>query len=326
MGAMHMDFEASGASTLCYQLGHDDVDGGFLQRVLAQHTRLREGADILRISVSCQNSDPFKSHFCCLSSTPQSPASEQSKWQKILRKGLGPIMPEPLSQTEIWGFPSSLPQTTVPSSSQVSYVVSFDIRPLIPILLMIFSLMCMLRCFVLHVSLVPSKPGSSLDPVVTSALCPKDYPWRHDTHRRGQDPHTSRPRPCEAVVTFGGSIYRIKGRCRCTSNRIWTHSRGVPCTGGFFRALDDASFYQSEMRGFLDIWVTINVILRLISRIALLSIISIVASSQGGAKFAGYEYWKKALVEAVGGQKEAVKYRTAIYLGGASIAECVFLG
>ncbi|KAJ3491719.1 hypothetical protein NLI96_g523 [Meripilus lineatus] len=42
---------------------------------------------------------------------------------------------------------------------------------------------------------------------------------------------------------------------------------------------------------------------------------------QGGAKFAGYEYWKKALVEAVGGQKEAVKYRTAIYLGGASIAE-----
>ncbi|KAJ8586281.1 mitochondrial carrier [Rhizopogon salebrosus TDB-379] len=42
---------------------------------------------------------------------------------------------------------------------------------------------------------------------------------------------------------------------------------------------------------------------------------------QGGAKFAGYEYWKKKSVELVGSQEAAVKYRTAIYLGSASIAE-----
>ncbi|TFK52578.1 mitochondrial carrier [Heliocybe sulcata] len=42
---------------------------------------------------------------------------------------------------------------------------------------------------------------------------------------------------------------------------------------------------------------------------------------QGGAKFAGYEYWKKNFVGLVGGQENAVKYRTAIYLGAASVAE-----
>lgn len=44
---------------------------------------------------------------------------------------------------------------------------------------------------------------------------------------------------------------------------------------------------------------------------------------QGGAKFAGYEYWKKKSVEFAGGQEAAVKYRTAIYLGSASVAEYV---
>ncbi|QRV92594.1 mitochondrial carrier protein [Ceratobasidium sp. AG-Ba] len=42
---------------------------------------------------------------------------------------------------------------------------------------------------------------------------------------------------------------------------------------------------------------------------------------QGGAKFAGYEFWKKKLVQLAGSQEEAVKHRTAIYLVGASIAE-----
>ncbi|EGO23819.1 hypothetical protein SERLADRAFT_470198 [Serpula lacrymans var. lacrymans S7.9] len=42
---------------------------------------------------------------------------------------------------------------------------------------------------------------------------------------------------------------------------------------------------------------------------------------QGGAKFAGYEFWKKKCVELAGDQETAVKYRTAIYLGSASIAE-----
>ncbi|KAH7096704.1 mitochondrial carrier [Auriculariales sp. MPI-PUGE-AT-0066] len=42
---------------------------------------------------------------------------------------------------------------------------------------------------------------------------------------------------------------------------------------------------------------------------------------QGGAKFAGYEYWKKSFVTLAGDQETAVKYRTAIYLGGASVAE-----
>ncbi|KAF8919001.1 mitochondrial carrier domain-containing protein [Mucidula mucida] len=43
--------------------------------------------------------------------------------------------------------------------------------------------------------------------------------------------------------------------------------------------------------------------------------------AQGGAKFAGYELWKVALVRLAGDQETAVKYRTAIYLGAASIAE-----
>ncbi|EJT52013.1 phosphate transport protein MIR1 [Trichosporon asahii var. asahii CBS 8904] len=42
---------------------------------------------------------------------------------------------------------------------------------------------------------------------------------------------------------------------------------------------------------------------------------------QGGAKFAGYEAAKKYLVDACGSYDEAVKHRTAIYLGGAAIAE-----
>ncbi|KAI9638257.1 mitochondrial carrier domain-containing protein [Dioszegia hungarica] len=42
---------------------------------------------------------------------------------------------------------------------------------------------------------------------------------------------------------------------------------------------------------------------------------------QGGAKFAGYEAAKKYLVEASGSQEAAVRNRTAIYLGGAAIAE-----
>lgn len=42
---------------------------------------------------------------------------------------------------------------------------------------------------------------------------------------------------------------------------------------------------------------------------------------QGGAKFAGYEYWKKTLVELSGGYEAAVPHRTAIYLTGAAIAE-----
>jgi len=42
---------------------------------------------------------------------------------------------------------------------------------------------------------------------------------------------------------------------------------------------------------------------------------------QGGAKFAGYEFWKKQFVQIAGSQEEAVKHRTAIYLVGASVAE-----
>ncbi|KAH0832056.1 mitochondrial carrier domain-containing protein [Lanmaoa asiatica] len=41
---------------------------------------------------------------------------------------------------------------------------------------------------------------------------------------------------------------------------------------------------------------------------------------QGGAKFSGYEYWKAKSVELVGSE-DAIKYRTAIYLGSASVAE-----
>lgn len=44
---------------------------------------------------------------------------------------------------------------------------------------------------------------------------------------------------------------------------------------------------------------------------------------QGGAKFAGYEFWKKKFVEISGDQETAVKYRTAIYLGASSVAEYV---
>ncbi|OCF35447.1 solute carrier family 25 (mitochondrial phosphate transporter), member 3 [Kwoniella heveanensis CBS 569] len=42
---------------------------------------------------------------------------------------------------------------------------------------------------------------------------------------------------------------------------------------------------------------------------------------QGGAKFAGYEAAKKYLVELSGSRENAIKNRTAIYLGGAAIAE-----
>ncbi|KZV73800.1 mitochondrial carrier [Peniophora sp. CONT] len=42
---------------------------------------------------------------------------------------------------------------------------------------------------------------------------------------------------------------------------------------------------------------------------------------QGGAKFSGYELWKKKFVEIAGDEKTAVKYRSAIYLGAASVAE-----
>ncbi|KAI6027383.1 hypothetical protein PISMIDRAFT_92952 [Pisolithus microcarpus 441] len=42
---------------------------------------------------------------------------------------------------------------------------------------------------------------------------------------------------------------------------------------------------------------------------------------QGGAKFSGYEFCKKKAVELVGSPEAAVKYRTAIYLGSASVAE-----
>ncbi|KAK4686569.1 hypothetical protein P7C73_g3556, partial [Tremellales sp. Uapishka_1] len=42
---------------------------------------------------------------------------------------------------------------------------------------------------------------------------------------------------------------------------------------------------------------------------------------QGGAKFAGYEYFKKVFVEMSGSREAAVANRTAIYLGGAAVAE-----
>ena len=44
---------------------------------------------------------------------------------------------------------------------------------------------------------------------------------------------------------------------------------------------------------------------------------------QGGAKFSGYEFWKKQFVQIAGDQETAVKYRTAIYLGASSVAEYV---
>ncbi|KAH9480646.1 Mitochondrial phosphate carrier protein [Psilocybe cubensis] len=43
--------------------------------------------------------------------------------------------------------------------------------------------------------------------------------------------------------------------------------------------------------------------------------------AQGGAKFAGYEYWKKTFVQVAGSQENAVANRTAIYLGAAVVAE-----
>ncbi|KAF9452963.1 mitochondrial carrier [Macrolepiota fuliginosa MF-IS2] len=43
--------------------------------------------------------------------------------------------------------------------------------------------------------------------------------------------------------------------------------------------------------------------------------------AQGGAKFAGYEYWKRRFVLIAGDQETAVRNRTLIYLGGASVAE-----
>lgn len=42
---------------------------------------------------------------------------------------------------------------------------------------------------------------------------------------------------------------------------------------------------------------------------------------QGGAKFAGYEYFKKRYIEAVGGPSDAVRHRTAIYLSASATAE-----
>jgi len=45
--------------------------------------------------------------------------------------------------------------------------------------------------------------------------------------------------------------------------------------------------------------------------------------AQGGAKFAGYEFWKQKFTQFAGDQETAVKYRTAIYLGAASVGECV---
>jgi solute carrier family 25 phosphate transporter 3 len=44
---------------------------------------------------------------------------------------------------------------------------------------------------------------------------------------------------------------------------------------------------------------------------------------QGGAKFAGYEFWKKQFVARAGDKDAAVRYRTAIYLGAASVGESV---
>jgi solute carrier family 25 phosphate transporter 3 len=44
---------------------------------------------------------------------------------------------------------------------------------------------------------------------------------------------------------------------------------------------------------------------------------------QGGAKFAGYEFWKQRFVTLAGDKDTAVRYRTAIYLGAASVGESV---
>lgn len=50
-------------------------------------------------------------------------------------------------------------------------------------------------------------------------------------------------------------------------------------------------------------------------------LIIVIIRHQGGAKFAGYEFWKKQFVQIAGDQDTAVKYRTAIYLGASSVAE-----
>jgi solute carrier family 25 (mitochondrial phosphate transporter), member 3 len=42
---------------------------------------------------------------------------------------------------------------------------------------------------------------------------------------------------------------------------------------------------------------------------------------QGGGKFAGYEFWKKQFVKLAGDKDTAVRYRTPIYLGAASVGE-----
>ncbi|PHH66235.1 hypothetical protein CDD81_7828 [Ophiocordyceps australis] len=42
---------------------------------------------------------------------------------------------------------------------------------------------------------------------------------------------------------------------------------------------------------------------------------------QGGGKFAGYEFFKKKFITMVGGPKEAVNHRTAIYLSASATAE-----
>ncbi|PHH93217.1 hypothetical protein CDD83_10155 [Cordyceps sp. RAO-2017] len=42
---------------------------------------------------------------------------------------------------------------------------------------------------------------------------------------------------------------------------------------------------------------------------------------QGGAKFAGYEYFKKRYISMLGGPGEAVNHRTAVYLGASATAE-----
>ena len=44
---------------------------------------------------------------------------------------------------------------------------------------------------------------------------------------------------------------------------------------------------------------------------------------QGGGKFAGYEFWKKQFVNLAGDKDTAVRYRTPIYLGAASVGESV---
>ncbi|PWN49996.1 mitochondrial carrier [Violaceomyces palustris] len=44
---------------------------------------------------------------------------------------------------------------------------------------------------------------------------------------------------------------------------------------------------------------------------------------QGGAKFCGYEFFKKKGVELAGSRENAQKYRQAIYLGGAAAAEVI---